>query len=174
VDGDASFTSLLDKVREDALSTYAYQALPFEKIVEELKIPRSPDRNPLFQVMFNMDQESTESLLIAGLKIEGVPLDFLQSRFDLHMGARPGNGLELICTYNPDLFKPSTIRAMLESLTKLADLVLAMPQAAISTLLARLQQIEQEEISSNKRELARKQGLGIESIRRRTSTQNRN
>ena len=49
VAGNPTFRELLARVRKTALEAYAHQELPFERLVEALRIERQPNRAPVFQ-----------------------------------------------------------------------------------------------------------------------------
>jgi amino acid adenylation domain-containing protein len=54
--GDPSFHVLLERVREVAVEAFAHEDLPFEKLVEELRPDRRQQQNPLFAVLFAVQQ----------------------------------------------------------------------------------------------------------------------
>ena len=103
--GDPSFRELLSRVREVALSAYAHQDLPFEKLVDELQSDRDLSQSPLFQVMFALQNVPLDGLKHSDLSFSLEPLDVEVTRFDLEMylsEQREGLGASLV--YNTDLF----------------------------------------------------------------------
>lgn len=171
VDINARFSDLVDQVRIDALGAYAHQALPFEKLVEELHVVRDPGRNPLFQVMFNMLVELTDKLELPGLiESQEIETDSRQARFDIHLNARPvPAGLELTLTYNRGLFQQSTIGSMLETFAELLRLVVENPAVIISELVDKAVCFEQESALARKRGHSEQQAHQLRTIRRRAT-----
>lgn len=67
--GDATFEAVLKQVKETALGAYAHQDLPFEKLVEELQPDRNLSHNPLFQVLFSLQNAPRQAFELSGLKL---------------------------------------------------------------------------------------------------------
>ncbi|MGH7809065.1 MAG: condensation domain-containing protein, partial [Candidatus Binatia bacterium] len=68
--GSPNFTDLLKRVREACLGAYSHQDLPFDKVVEALNPERDLGRNPLFQVMLNMNEVSERALKLKDCRAE--------------------------------------------------------------------------------------------------------
>src|SRR5581483_149401 len=108
--GDPTFHELLGRVREVALGAYAHQDLPFEKLVEELRPERSLSYSPLFQVLFAVQNAPTQELKLAGLTLEGIPVQGDGSKFDLALFLTEAtDAMYGRLEYNTDLFDESTV-----------------------------------------------------------------
>ncbi len=70
VSGDPIFRALLKRVKEISLEAYAHQELPFEKLVELLQPERDLSYNPLFQILFALNNTGTPLLELPGLTFE--------------------------------------------------------------------------------------------------------
>jgi len=135
VTGDPSFHELLLRVREVALQAYAHQEVPFEKVVEELQPERDLGRNPLFQVVFVLQDASVKVLQIPGVSISAVEMNIGTTRFDLelHVSERE-NQLRGSLIYSTDLFDQGTIAQMASHFERLLEAVVADPEQRLSRL----------------------------------------
>ncbi|AUX21618.1 hypothetical protein SOCEGT47_021040 [Sorangium cellulosum] len=108
--GDPTFEELVRRVKADALEAYAHQDLPFEIVVDELAVERDPSRNPLFQVMFALQNAPPPALSLPGVEVSQIALDLEQSRFDLTLFlTESGAGLDGAIEFDLDLFDPETV-----------------------------------------------------------------
>ncbi|HSP64274.1 MAG TPA: AMP-binding protein, partial [Pyrinomonadaceae bacterium] len=132
--GNPTFREFLSRVRETALESYTHQEVPFEKLVEELRPDRSPNRTPLFQAMFAL-QNPTADVAVAGLTLSSLKLDRTKSKFDLTLEAEEkANGLCASFEYNTDLFAPATIKRMLGHFQNLLTAVVENPNQTLADL----------------------------------------
>jgi amino acid adenylation domain-containing protein len=134
--GDPSFRQLLERVRRTALDAYARQDLPFETLVEALRIPRDLSRQPLFQAMLMLHRsQGGGAFALPGLRCEPVEADPGTSIFDLGLYAwdRP-EGLRAMLEYNADLFDAATAARFVDRFRTLLDGIAADPDAPLSRL----------------------------------------
>ncbi|HEY4561927.1 MAG TPA: condensation domain-containing protein, partial [Thermoanaerobaculia bacterium] len=119
--GDPGFPELLARVRETALGAYAHQALPFEKLVEELQPERSLAHSPLFQVMLALQNAPGAALDLPALSLRPEERPQEISKFDLTLTVTESAG-SLLCQwrYNTELFEPATMTRRAEHLGNLA------------------------------------------------------
>src|SRR4051794_9730557 len=110
VPDEATFGQHLDELKQTALGAYAHQDLPFEKLVEELRPARDLGRQPIFQVLFALQNVPRERFELPGLTLgllEGVTRT---SKFDLSLYMHEGpNGLWGTFEYATDMFDRATV-----------------------------------------------------------------
>ncbi|MBD2741508.1 non-ribosomal peptide synthetase [Coleofasciculus sp. FACHB-1120] len=143
--GNPSFRSLLSRVKEIALGAYAHQDLPFEKLVEELHPERSLNQNPLFQVVFALQNAPISALELPGLTLSPMEFDSQTTRFDLEFhlwekGQKNGlwvdslEGISGFVIYSTDLFDQATINRMLGHFQTLLEGIVANPEERVANL----------------------------------------
>ncbi|HEY6801975.1 MAG TPA: amino acid adenylation domain-containing protein [Pyrinomonadaceae bacterium] len=117
VSGDPTFRELLARVREASLGAYANQDLPFEMLVEELRPVRDPSRNPIFQVVFVLQNMPDADSYDSDLVIEPIDVKTGRAQFDLMLDVTEYEGqIHGTFVYNTDLFDALTIQLMVEHL----------------------------------------------------------
>ncbi|QZP19256.1 non-ribosomal peptide synthase/polyketide synthase [Pseudomonas sp. DR208] len=114
--GQTRITELLQSIKEHALGAQAHQELPFERLVEALKVERSLSHTPLFQVMYNHQPvvaDITSVSTASGLELALVEWQGRTTQFDLTLDTYEKSGtLHAALTYANDLFDAPTIERM--------------------------------------------------------------
>ncbi|MEW6305684.1 MAG: amino acid adenylation domain-containing protein [Verrucomicrobiota bacterium] len=152
--GNPTFRELLQRTRETTLGAFAYQELPFEKLVEELHPDRTPSHSPLVQVMFVLQNVPSQSLKLPGLTVTPIPVDKVDTgtaKFDLTLQVdEDAQGMRVAAEYSTDLFDESTIERMLGHFQSLLESIVANPNQRLSDLpLLSAQEREQVLVSWN-------------------------
>jgi amino acid adenylation domain-containing protein len=130
--GEPTVRELLQRVREMVLGAYAHQDLPFEQIVEALQPKRDPSRNPLFQVMFELQHAPQLALDLTNLTLEPLEIEIHTARFDLTLTMEESEaGLVGTLEYSIDLFEARTIAQMVTHLQRLLEGMVADPEQSI-------------------------------------------
>ncbi len=145
LNGNLSFRELLGRVKEVALGAYAHQDLPFEKLVEELHPERKLNQNPLFQMVFALQNAPIAALDLPGLTLSPMPFDSETTRFDLEfhlwepdlqngLWVDSSKGISGFVIYSTDLFDEATITRMLGHFQILLEGIVANPDQRIANL----------------------------------------
>ncbi len=133
--GNPGFKELLARVREVCLGAYAHQDLPFEKLVHKLHPERDQSRNPLFQVMFVLQNATRPFTGIPGFRIEPLEVATSRSPFDLSLFLREREGKYIgYIEYSTDLFDRDRIERMAGHYRTLLEGIVSDPDQSIATL----------------------------------------
>jgi amino acid adenylation domain-containing protein/non-ribosomal peptide synthase protein (TIGR01720 family) len=136
VSGAESFAELLGAVQRVCLEAYEHQEIPFEKVVDELRLPRRLSHTPLFQVALTLqDVPADASLKLPGLSLEPLAVETGWAKFDLELELTDtGEAIFGMMGYRTDLFEAETIKRMVGHLTTLLQAAVANPQERLSRL----------------------------------------
>ncbi len=135
IEGEQSFASFVERVRETAIAAYAHQDFPFDEVVQAVKAERDPSRNPLFDVMLVVQNTANIAFELPQLEIASLGLEYGLTQFDLLWSfSETSQGLQVELRFNTDLFHPASIEEMLQQWKTLVQGALAAPQSSIDQL----------------------------------------
>ena len=135
LEGNPSFTELLSRVREVAMSAYAHQDMPLERLVEALQPERSLSYMPLFQVAFVMQNAPMGKLELPNLSLNLLKIENNTAKFDLALSVQETeSGLLGEWEFNTDLFDATTITGMARCFQTLLENIVANPQRNIAEI----------------------------------------
>lgn len=149
-DGHQSFRELLQQVKEQSIGAYEHQELPFEQMVEALQMERDTSRNPLVQVMLQLQELPKATLQgMEGVEVETLRGHTSASRFDLEFFLRrtPDAGLQGALVYARDYFDAGRMERLGSHLLTLLESVTQTPDAP-ATAVTLLPEAERQLIES--------------------------
>lgn len=135
--GDPLFPEWLDRVRADTLAAQEHQDVPFERLVEELRPARQPGKNPLFQVLFDWQEDLAGRLELPGLALEPFGFATHSAKFDLSLSVTEAQDhWRVEFEYDTDLFEPATVADLAGHYRAFLLRAARSPEARLSELAA--------------------------------------
>ncbi|MFD2351935.1 AMP-binding protein [Nonomuraea ferruginea] len=122
--GDPSFDELLDRVRGTVLEALDHADVPFDRLVEALRLARDPSRTPLYQVGFNLLPMDTRGQFPNGTAQHDLGLDVV----------RTPSGAGLYFEYSTELYDADTVARMAEAYRLVLEAAVADPGIRVSRL----------------------------------------
>jgi amino acid adenylation domain-containing protein len=136
-DGDPTFAELVERVRRTTIDAYGHQDVPFERIVDELKVERALSHSPIAQVNVILHTEPVDPIVLGDLKLALVEPEPESAQHELSFSLRDrwrGMPMEFDVEYNRDLFDRSTVERIASHFHTLFLAAAADPTLRISQL----------------------------------------
>ncbi|OJH38589.1 non-ribosomal peptide synthetase [Cystobacter ferrugineus] len=122
VTGGMTWRELVRQVRAGTLDAYARQDVPFDRVVEALRLPRNTSHTPVFQVFFALERESLGEARLGAMHVAPLSLDTGVSKFELILQlTEHGGGLRGHLEYSTDLFDAPTARRLVRHFERMVD-----------------------------------------------------
>jgi len=119
-----AFRKFLQEVKANTLDAFENQDYQFEELVEKLNVQRDFSRNPLFDVMFVLQNFDKVNMGIDGLKIKEFKLNNKVSKFDMVLTAsEEDEAINLELRYCTQLFNRSKMEQLLQHYVRILDVI---------------------------------------------------
>jgi amino acid adenylation domain-containing protein len=118
--GDLTFPAYLKQRKPKIFDAYDHQQFTFGSLLKRLPINRDPSRIPLVPVVFNIDMGLDNGVAFHNLNYRMAYNPREYESFEIFLNASGSeHALTLEWSYNTQLFKPSSIRRMMDSFENL-------------------------------------------------------
>lgn len=113
LDANPTFLELLARTRQDTLEAYRNQDLPFEKVVEGLRLARGAGHSPGFQAMFSLGDFGASSVTFGEVTARVFEIDTGTAKQELSLSLQPARDrLSGYLEYNTDILLAASIDRM--------------------------------------------------------------
>ncbi|TNE54077.1 MAG: amino acid adenylation domain-containing protein, partial [Bacteroidetes bacterium] len=130
-----SFDSFLEHTQEMLLRDMEHQHFPFDQLLDELKIDRNLNRNPLYDVMIVVQNMDLKELKTKELSFHQLPYDNGFSQLDLSLFVfERGEEIELSITFNKELFRRESVDLFMKHYLHLLEFAISNEDRQLGTL----------------------------------------
>ncbi|WP_166210640.1 non-ribosomal peptide synthetase [Cognatiluteimonas telluris] len=133
----ATVGEFLGTLKESTLAAFEHQDTPFDQLVESLNPARTASYNPLFQVMFALQNAPRREAILPGLDMRLEMGGSDTAKFDLTLTLQESDdegGLEGALNFASDLFDRETIERWSGHLHRIYDAIVEDPSRRIADL----------------------------------------
>jgi len=140
--GNKSFIDFLAEVKDNTIKAFENQDYQFEELVEKLNVPRDISRNPLFDVMFTLQNQRDKDIEIEGLSFSECEMDYKNSMFDISMDITENeDGIFFALQFCTAIFRKETMERFIRHLINVLEVVTKNPR----TLLMDIDMLSKED-----------------------------
>ncbi|OPY27897.1 MAG: Acetyl-coenzyme A synthetase [Methanobacterium sp. PtaU1.Bin242] len=133
--GEKGFWEFLGDVKENALKAYENQDYQFDELVENLDLKRDFSRNPIFDVMFVLQNMDIIDMKIDKLKFTQYETPFLVSKVDILLNAMErGNRIIFELEYCTRLFEKETMQRFAEHYMNILESIVLNPDLQLKDI----------------------------------------
>ncbi len=131
----STFNTYLKQRKKEILDALEHQQFSLGTLLKTLQFQRDPARLPLVPIVFNMDMNMDDGVAFKGLKHQLHYNPRAYETFEIFLNASGSEQeLTLEWSYNTQLFKPETIRWMMESFESLLQIISQEPNRSIQSI----------------------------------------
>jgi amino acid adenylation domain-containing protein len=135
VNSEECFEEIFEGVKASTLEGYAHQMYPFDRLVEELNVPRDMSRNAIFDFMLTLQNISEEELQDSKEEISFDQITNMgtsPSKFDINVTFQDRKThLSIHVLYNPDVYDQELIENLIRHFKNLMKALLNAPKQAV-------------------------------------------
>ncbi|WP_139487939.1 non-ribosomal peptide synthetase [Brevibacillus dissolubilis] len=144
--GQKTVEQFIREVSERTIRAFGHQDYPLEELIQKLDLHRDMSRNPLFDTMFNLQNQEQARMQRDNLAFIPFEYEHQISKFDLtFQAAESADHLDMEIEYSTRLFEKETIQRMAGHYLHVLDQIVRKPQQLIADIEL-VQEAEREQL----------------------------
>ncbi|TBO44299.1 non-ribosomal peptide synthetase [Pedobacter kyonggii] len=153
IDHQLTINQFFKLVKDKVIDFYNHQTYPFNELVSKLKVERKVNENPLFEIMFALQDKQFEDE-VDDLQVKWLLCKKKVAHFELFLQAFDlGNQLKFEMIYDKSIYDLSTINKITQYYKEIVSTVLENPNSKIAEIKFRIDQsivkYDQEDVLIN-------------------------